>query len=79
VKVNGTAPDPAQATVTGVKYRIGIHQYSQPLNVKLSETALSGAGLAGGSSGGGSCDTGALGLIGLALLGGFKLTARRSK
>ena len=60
VKISGTTSDPAGVTITGVTYRVGIRKYTQAMNVKLTDTAVtSTASSSGGSSGsGGGCDAG---------------------
>jgi hypothetical protein len=52
-------------TVSSVTYRIGIHQYQQPLEVSLASTDLNRE-----TGGSGGCDAG-LGIAGLAVLALF--------
>jgi hypothetical protein len=63
VRITGTTENPDDVAVTSVTYRIGIHKYTQEMNVKLADTAVTTSGgsepAPSTSSGGGGCDAGA--------------------
>jgi hypothetical protein len=62
VRITGTTSTPDDVAVTSVTYRIGIHKYTQDMNVKLADTAVTASGgsePAPSTSGGGGYDAGA--------------------
>jgi hypothetical protein len=75
VKITGATTDPDNVAVTAVTYRVGIHKYTQAMNVKLADTAVTSEpetpASPSGSGGSSGCDAGAgsalLLLAGLAL------------
>lgn len=70
IKVTGTAADLSEARIIGVSYRLGIHRYTQALNVKPSDTGVTDktTDQSVDTNGGGSgCNTG-VGLSALILL-----------
>jgi hypothetical protein len=83
IETGGTTADPDSVTVERVSYRIGIHQYEQETNVKLTDANLivesddddydydydsSGSGSGDSDSGDVGCNSGAFGFVGLTLI-----------